>query len=1163
MTLTRWIARFAALGGLVLLACDSPVELPDIGGIHLNVTVADEMAARAQESIDSLRAWIVGPSPTTTRRPHTIRENQGSFVDTIVGLQPGAYTVALEALADGVVELFGETSGVTVTAGSNTPANVTVSSFSVGTFDCPDSTTAFRLPISFGAESRAVEYLVEWSRNPEFTPPMNSSISSETTHILTFSATGLHYLRVRPRNEFSSLGIASTDTIDVIADSVGGATPETAAILEFGPAPGNTTLSLLNISDAGESDWFGLGACRGDTLVIETRAERLEPPSALNTVIRLYMGTEADTPVDSSLDAAGLGTDSRLEEELPGHGEYRIELGNQNGTVGHYELSIELRRGVFNDGTACHSGPATLIALFAGDGQTTQANTAVSIPPSVRVTDQWGDPVSAVEVAFRASGNGSVTGSPASSDAGGIASVTSWKLGTRAAANSDTLWAVLEGVDSVMFTATATAGPAASAAIEAGDAQTAQVGTTVSDPPSVIVSDQWSNAVSDVEVFFRPSGDGNVTGSPAVTGANGIAAVTSWTLGTTAAAHSDTLWAVVVGVDSVMFTAGATAGAAASVVVTPAGAAVSGAGATQAYSAAAIDGYGNPISSPDVTWSSLNPNVATIGASTGVAAAVASGQATLMAIVDEAVGYGVLTASVSGAGRYNIWSAVASGTFDPLHDLWGTSPADVFAVGGNGSILHYDGTGWAADPSVPTSNLLFDVWGVSSSDVYAVGAAGTTLHFDGASWSVMSSGTDASMHGVWGASGVDVYAAGDAGTILHYDGAAWGSMASGTGNNLRAVWGSSTDDIFVVGEGGTVLHYDGAAWSVMNSGTVENLNAVWGTGSTNVYAAGEGSTVMQYNGSAWSPVNVGVAADFTGIHGDAANDVYVVSSTSGIVHSDGSGWTLYGTGTFGYYGIWTASNSPGLAVGSDGVMSRGVRNGSLLLSPDDFTLSSIGETLQLSVEARDASDNVISGVYWISWESLNPQVATVDGDGQVTAVANGTATIIATAPGGATGSASVTVDAVRPGQYSGTTSQGEAITFVVIESTDSVEVGLRIGFSSVCEFCSRWTVTMNIRLALTQGSFSYTDANFTLSGSAESATTFSGSSTFIPSAPGPECGACSWVDVTWTASWVGPAPAPAGNAITVGEASSNLRPAKERKGYDERCVEAVPKRRPE
>ncbi|UCG88037.1 MAG: Ig-like domain-containing protein, partial [Gemmatimonadota bacterium] len=705
-------------------------------------------------------------------------------------------------------------------------------------------------------------------------------------------------------------------------------------------------------------------------------------------------------------------------------------------------------------------------------------------------------------------------------------------------------------------------GPPASMAIDAGDAQTAQVNTAVSVPPSVRVSDQWDDPVSSVTVLFRASGDGGVTGSPAVTGADGIASVTSWTLGTTAATGSDTLWAVVVGVDSVMFTASATPGRTASVIVMPAGAAVSGAGATQAYGVEAVDAYGNPISSPNVTWSSLNPNVATIGASTGVAAAVASGQATVMAVVDEAVGYGVLTVSVPGAGRYNIWSAVTSGTFDALHGLWGASPTDVFAVGGNGSILHYDGTAWSADPSVTTSDVLFDVWGASSADVYAVGAAGTVLHFDGTSWSAMSSGTSESLHGVWGASGVDVYAVGAGGTILHYDGVAWGAMASGSVSGLQAVWGSSTEDIFAVGDGGTILHYDGTAWSVMSSGTAANLSGVWGAAGTNVYAVGEGNTVVQYNGSTWFPIDIGVAADFTGIHGDAANDIYVVSSTSGIVHFDGSEWTHYGTGTFGYSGIWTASNSPGIAVGSDGVMSRGVRNGILLVSPDDFTLNGLADTVQLSVEARDAGDNVISGVYWISWESLDPLVATVDADGLVAAVANGTTTIIASAPGGATGSASATVDIrpPEPGQYSGTTSEGETITFVVSPDRSSVEAGLQIVFALDCESCTgTLTSTVNISLPITDGTFSVSEGNFSLSGATESATTFKGSATDTPDDPPPACGSCSAVSVTWTATRVGPAPVSA--AVAVGESSPELQPGAERVVHDTYCVNSVLERR--
>jgi hypothetical protein len=45
------------------------------------------------------------------------------------------------------------------------------------------------------------------------------------------------------------------------------------------------------------------------------------------------------------------------------------------------------------------------------------------------------------------------------------------------------------------------------------------------------------------------------------------------------------------------------------------------------------------------------------------------------------------------------------------------------------------------------------VWGSSGSDVFAVGSNGTILHYDGSSWSSMTSGTSAWLFGVGGSSG--------------------------------------------------------------------------------------------------------------------------------------------------------------------------------------------------------------------------------------------------------------------------------------------------------------------------------------------------------------------------------------------------------------------------
>jgi hypothetical protein len=103
------------------------------------------------------------------------------------------------------------------------------------------------------------------------------------------------------------------------------------------------------------------------------------------------------------------------------------------------------------------------------------------------------------------------------------------------------------------------------------------------------------------------------------------------------------------------------------------------------------------------------------------------------------------------------------------------------------------------------------VWGSSGSDVFAVGWDGTILHYNGTAWSAMSSGTTYPLEGVWGSSGNDVFAVGGPwegpGIILHYDGVAWSEMSSGTTKSLYGVWGSSGSDVFAVGTSGTILHY--------------------------------------------------------------------------------------------------------------------------------------------------------------------------------------------------------------------------------------------------------------------------------------------------------------------------------------------------------------------
>lgn len=76
------------------------------------------------------------------------------------------------------------------------------------------------------------------------------------------------------------------------------------------------------------------------------------------------------------------------------------------------------------------------------------------------------------------------------------------------------------------------------------------------------------------------------------------------------------------------------------------------------------------------------------------------------------------------------------------------------------------------------------------------------------------------------------------------------------------------------------------------------------------------------------------------------------------------------------------------------------------LSPSSVTLDAIGATQQITASLKDQNGNPISEM--VSWSSGDPNVATVNASGLVTAVANGTTTVKASA-GGVTASAQVVV----------------------------------------------------------------------------------------------------------------------------------------------------------
>ncbi len=113
-----------------------------------------------------------------------------------------------------------------------------------------------------------------------------------------------------------------------------------------------------------------------------------------------------------------------------------------------------------------------------------------------------------------------------------------------------------------------------------------------------------------------------------------------------------------------------------------------------------------------------------------------------------------------------------------VYGVWGATPDEVWAVGGFAGrdpfAWRWDGAAWevtelpmdlprTAAGEVPA---LFKVWGRSATDVWAVGGLGTVLHWDGEAWTRVESGSTEQLFTVTGTDEEIVIVGGSAGGVV-------------------------------------------------------------------------------------------------------------------------------------------------------------------------------------------------------------------------------------------------------------------------------------------------------------------------------------------------------------------------------------------------------------
>lgn len=305
-------------------------------------------------------------------------------------------------------------------------------------------------------------------------------------------------------------------------------------------------------------------------------------------------------------------------------------------------------------------------------------------------------------------------------------------------------------------------------------------------------------------------------------------------------------------------------------------------------------------------------------------------------------------------------------TKQPLRALWGGGAGNIWAVGGHGTVVHYDGQRWLPVSSGSDSDL-YSLWGVSDKELWAVGAKGTILHYKDGAFSTVASGTGGTigLNGVWGNFATDVWAVGGSGTILHYNGSAWSPVPSGTTADLSGVWGTGVNNAWAVGPN-VILHFTDGKWS-LEKDMVGYLSGISGRDGQLLWAVGD--RIWERDVSAWNEVMHPGNTSLNAVWGDGIG-LFAVGNRGqrGTVLSD---WKEVLSTRFFPSGVWGSRFDDVWIVGDSGFIAHGSSKGFSTVNGDfDVGLSVFGGSGPDDVWAAGAGLEHFDGKEWsVLWRA--------------------------------------------------------------------------------------------------------------------------------------------------------------------------------------------------
>jgi hypothetical protein len=240
--------------------------------------------------------------------------------------------------------------------------------------------------------------------------------------------------------------------------------------------------------------------------------------------------------------------------------------------------------------------------------------------------------------------------------------------------------------------------------------------------------------------------------------------------------------------------------------------------------------------------------------------------------------------ATSDDGRVWRWDGMKLAEMDSLTEInlqgiWGSSPSDIHVAGVRG-IWHWDGQSWKQTWKPWRGGIAFglELWGSGPDDVWAVGSDGAMVHFDGTDWVRVSGVTEQNLRSVWGSGPDDVYVGGDK-VLVRFDGEQWSAVPGFKRLNVHQLWGSGPDDIWAATDQG-LRHFNGETWE--STGLRERTTGVWGTSAQDVLTLTR-DRLLQFDGSQWRSVRRADSGVIRQLWGLPGQDLLAIGDDGGVL----------------------------------------------------------------------------------------------------------------------------------------------------------------------------------------------------------------------------------------------------------------------------------------